>query len=136
MGRMLAASRGQTGDLPSGDTDGTCLNFLAPASCARFMRTSQASRFRWMWCLVAVLVGFPTLPGRRLGDWSWGLRLLLLGGRRRLLIWIDLEGRLERGMGKVQVGMGRQQVRHGRRWWTSRTTRGRLSTMLSAPAPL
>ena len=39
--------------------------------------------------------------------------LLLLGGRRRLLIGIDLEGGLQRGVGEVKVRMGRQEVCHG-----------------------
>ena len=39
--------------------------------------------------------------------------LLALGGRRGLLIGVDLEGGLEGGVGEVQVGVWRQEVCHG-----------------------
>ena len=41
------------------------------------------------------------------------LLLLLLGRGRGLLIGVDLESGLERGMGEVQVRVGRQEVCHG-----------------------
>ena len=58
--------------------------------------------------LVTILVDFSSLSGRGLGHWSLGSLLLLLlrlGGGRWLLVWIDLEGGLEGGMGEVQVGV-------------------------------
>ena len=131
---MLADSGGQTGDLPSGDTDGTCLNFLAPASCARFMRPPQTSWLRWMRRVLAILAHFSSLPRARLRHGGGRRGLLRLRSRRGLLIGIDLQRCLEGRVRQVQVGVRGKQVRHGRGWWPSGTTRRRLSTMLSAPA--
>ena len=78
------------------------------------MRTPQTSRLCWLRWLVTVLVDFSPLSRRRLRNWRGRLLLLLpLGRGRGLLIGVDLEGGLERGMGEVQVGVRWQEVCHG-----------------------
>ena len=100
------------------------------------MRTPQTSRLCRVRRLFAIVVPLSPLSGRALGAGRGRLLGLLLGRGRGLLAGVDLEGGLEGGVGEVDVGVGRQDVCHGRGRWPSRTTRGRLSTMLSAPAPL
>ena len=78
------------------------------------MRTPQASWFGRVRGLVAVIVSFSPFSGRGLGTRRGRLRgRLLLGRGRGLLIGVDLEGGLERGMGEVQVGVRWQEVCHG-----------------------
>lgn len=45
VGRVMLASG--DGNLRSGDTDGTCLDFLASTTSTCFMRTAQTTRFCW-----------------------------------------------------------------------------------------
>ena len=113
---MLASG---DGSLRSGDTDGTCLDFLASATSACLMRTAQTARLCWSSIFSVIrLSAFATRPGRR-GLLAWLLRGLLG------LVRVDLEATLKAGVAERDVGMRGQHVRHGRRRGRRRRWRGR-----------
>ena len=122
------------GNLRSVSPDGTCLNFLASAPCACFMRPPQPSWFCWRRRLAVFSFDFLALPRARLRG---GLLLQMR------VIGVDLEGSLQRGVARMalhgQLWVLGQHVRHrgGRRGNVDDEDRGLslLSTSQSQGRP-
>lgn len=106
-------------------TDGTCLDFLAPAPSTGFVRPSQSPRLADRRCLFALCCLLPLLHTAR----RWRLRDILRVRRHRrrlvLLLLLHFEGRRDgRVLSDGHVGVWGQYVCHGKHPARRRRRRG------------